>query len=481
MNRALGSLAALTLAAAGTTAPAADRSKPPAPGPVRPLKLPAVVSRTLANGIPVMVATMDEVPVVDISVVVRAGAATDPAGKPGLALLTADMLDEGAGGKDALQVEDSLDFLGAEVTAGAAWDHAAVVLHVPVARLEQALPVLAEIVLRPDFPAADLERVRADRLAEFLQSRDEPQDIASAALARAVFGAAHRYGTPIRGTAAAVAGLTRADLQAFHAARYTADRAAIVVTGATSADAVVPLLEKAFGAWAKGSAAAAELPTPAPLRGLAIVLVDKPDAAQSVIRFGAVGPSRRTPDFATLEVLNTLLGGSFSSRLNSNIRERNGYGYSASSRFDYRGAGGSFVAAADVQTDKTAPAVSEFMNELRRIRTLPTAAEAERTRNYKALGYGATLETTRQLGAKLAAAWVYGLSVDGIAAFVPDALAVDPPRMQKAAAAWIDPARMALVVVGDRKTVEAPLRALNLGTVSVRSIDEVLGPAPRAQ
>lgn len=477
---------ALTLSAAASVflpgaSSGADRSKPPAAGPVRPLTLPTLHRQTLSNGIPVVIATMNEVPVVDIAVVVRAGATADPKDKPGTALLTADMLDEGAGGKGALDLEDALDFLGAEITAGATWDQATVRLHVPVARLNDALPLLSDIALRPDFPEADFERVRTELLNDFLQSRDEARDVASAALARAVFGASHRYGTPVRGTAAAVQGLTPAALRAFHKTRYTADQAAIIVAGAVTADTLVPLLEKAFGTWKKGaeSGAVTSIQPPERLKLLTLVLVDKPGAAQSVVRFGMPGPDRRTPAFADLQVMNTLLGGSFTSRLNDNLREQHGYAYGASSSFDYRRTGGLFIAGADVQTDKTAAAVGEFVKELERIRTPATAEEAERARNYAALGYGSEVETTRQIASKLVAQWIFGLPEDSLGSFVPAALAVGAPQIQKAAATWVDPARTALVVVGDRKTVEASLQALKLGAVHVLSVDDVLGPAPK--
>lgn len=463
-------------------ADAADRSKPPSPGPVRPLRLPTLEKRSLANGVPVIVATMDEVPVVDVVVAVRAGASVDPEDKPGAALLTADMLDEGASGKGALELEDALDYLGASVTTGAGWDSASARLHVPVARLGEALPLLADVMLRPDFPETDFKRLRSELLTDFLQSRDEARDIASAALARAVFGAQHRYGTPVRGTAASVQALSRNDLAALHKAHYSADQAVIVAVGAVKADSLLPLLERAFGSWAKaaGSTAPAVAP-PAVLRGPSLVLVDKPESGQSAVRFGAPGPDRQTPLYYDLEVMNTLLGGSFTSRLNDNLREQHGYAYGASSSFDFRRSGGLFVAGADVQTDKTGPALGEFMKELQRIRTPVTAEEADRARNYAALGYASEVETTRQVATKLVNQWIYRLPDDAISAYVPRALAVTVTQIEKAATASVDPSKMALVVVGDRKAIEAPLRALKHAPLTILGVDDVLGPPPKVE
>ena len=194
---------------------------------------------------------------------------------------------------------------------------------------------------------------------------------------------------------------------------------------------------------------------PAALEARTVWLVDKPGAAQSAIRVGAVGPSWSAPGYAAAEVMNTLLGGSFTSRLNDNLREQHGYSYGAASRFLRYRTGGLFVAFSDVQTDKTAPAVTEFLKELERIRTPAKPEEAERARSYAALGYAGDFETTAQLARRVADRVVYDLPEGFFEEFVPKALAVDVAALQAAARAVVDPARMAFVVVGDRKAVEA--------------------------
>jgi predicted Zn-dependent peptidase len=474
----LALLAAAGMAAAAT--PPADRSRPPQPGPARPLALPEIHRLALSNGLPVLLAEAHEVPTVEIALLIRTGAAADPLDHPGLASMTADMLDEGAGGKDALALADALDFLGAELTTGASWDSSRVRLHVPVARLGEALPLLADVALRPDFPEKDLARLRREALTDLLQARDEPGRVASWALARAVFGDRHRYGRPEAGDVPALTGMGVADLKAFHARHYRPGNAVLIVVGDVTA-ALLPQLERAFGSWPAGGEAPPSLPEPQQLEGRAIWLVDKPGAPQSVIRIGRVGPARRDPDFAALEVMNTLLGGSFTSRLNDNLRERNGYTYGAGSSFGYRRVAGLFLAGADVQTDKTAPALQEFLGELTRIRTPVTPAEAERAHNYLALGYAWEFETTRQLAAQIATQALYDLPSDAFTSFVPKALAVGPQEIRRAARGQVDPERLAVVVVGDRAAVEGPLRALKLGPVRVLSVDDVMGPPPRGE
>lgn len=484
----------LTLAAAALTTlavfgplsaaePGADRGQPPAPGPVRPLTLPAVQRFALGNGLGVKLVESHGVPVATVLLVVRGGAATDPAGREGLAAMTAAMLDEGAGGKDALALDDAVTFLGAELDTWTFWDSTAVSLKVPVARLEPALSLMADVVLRPDFSAKELDRLRREALSRLLQARAEPGAIASRALAAAVFGSTHRYGKPVNGDAASIAAFTPAALKAFHAEHYRPGNAFLVVTGDVVPAALTPLLEKAFGAraWPAGGGAPKPLPPPAQLKGRVVWLVDKPGAAQSVIRIGRVGPDRRSVDYFPAEMMNTLLGGSFTSRLNDNLREKRGYTYGASSSFDYRLSGGQFRAGADVQTKVTGEAMTEFLKELERIRTPAAPQEVERARTYMALRLPQDLETTDQLAAELANQTLQSLPDDYLASYVEKTLAVTPEALQKAAREHVDTAKMAFVVVGDLATIRKPLEALKLGPVRVLTVDEVMGPAPKTQ
>lgn len=466
------------LLAAGGTGSAADRSKPPTPGPARPLRLPAVQRLALSNGLPVLLAESHEVPVAAVTLVVRAGAVADPLDRPGLAAFAADLLDEGAGGRGALALADEIEFLGASLETGAGWDATSVSLRAPVARLEPALSLLADVALRPDFPEPEIERLRKQALTRLLQSRDQPRVVGAWALARAVFGA-HRYGRPLAGDAAALSGFAAADLRAHHGRLFRPENAALLVVGDVT-PASLPLFEKAFGGWARGGAAAVPaLPEPAQVKGRSIWLVDRPGSAQSVIRIGRVGPRSPAADQHAMDVMNTLLGGSFTSRLNDNLREQHGYAYGAGSSFDQRRVAGLFLAAADVQTQSTAEALGEFMKELRRIRTPAAPAEVERSRSYLALSYAEEFETTSQIASRLADQWLYGLPADYYTSFVPKALAVGVADLQKAAAARVDSENLAIVVVGDRAKVETKLRGLGLGPLRLSSVDEVMGPAPR--
>jgi zinc protease len=473
---------AVAVAAAATAAFAqADRSHPPEAGPPRPLKLPAFEQKALSNGVPVVLVGMHEVPVAEVVLVVRAGATADPAGREGLASMTAEMLDEGAAGRDALALADAIDFLGATLETGADWDDSTVSLRVPVARLGDALPLMADVALRPDFPEKELDRLRKEALTALLQARDVPGRIASRAVAQAVFGKAHRYGRPETGDAASISALSIADMRGFHDSRYAPAAATLVVVGNVTAESVLPLLEKAFGAWKAPAAAPAAPAVPAPpqVRGRTVWLVDKPGSVQSAMRLARVGVSWTDPQYAATEVMNTLLGGLFTSRLNDNLREKHGYTYGARSGFARYRTGGLFVAMADVQTDKTAPALTEFMNELARIRTPATPEEAARARSYAALGYAAEFETTQQVAAHVVEKVVYDLPDGFFEQFVPKALAVDAAAIGRTAQAEVDPRTIAIVVVGDRSKVEGPIRALNLAPIKDLTVEDVMGPAPK--
>ena len=454
---------------------AADRSKPPALGAPPQLNLPPIQKRMLSNGLPVWVIEAHEVPLVQINLVLKAGAGDDPVGKFGLASLTAAMLDEGAGKRTALQLADEVEFLGAALTTNSSFDASAVRLNVPVSRVKDALPLMADVVLRPTFPEDELNRVRQERLTALLQAKDDPASVAPLAFARIVFGAMHRYGTGVAGTEATLKGFTVQDLKSFHASMYQPGNAVVLVVGDVTADAIVPQLEMQLGSWKGTSAPRKPVPAAAQLAQGQITIVDMPGAEQSQIRIGWVGVPRATPDYFTLEVMNTILGGSFTSRLNQNLREEHQYSYGASSRFDMRLSAGAFQAGAGVQTDKTAEALREFFNELNGIVKPVGADELTKAKNYIALSFPSEFETSGDLSSKMEELVVYDLPERYFGQYIDNIQAITAAAVQKAAATYIQPKRFAVVVVGDRKVIEAGIRALNLGAVRVMSVDEAIG------
>jgi zinc protease len=330
------------------------------------------------------------------------------------------------------------------------------------------------VVLRPTFPAAELERLKQERLNGLVQAQDNPAAIIGYAFPRVVFGSTHRYGTPASGLAPAIGAITEDEVRAFYKEHYTAGHATIVVVGDVTMAAAKAELDKAFTGWASAGSGVANAAIPAApqLTAREVVLIDKPGAAQSQIRIGWVGVPRSTSEYAVLQVLNTILGGSFTSRLNQNLRERNGYTYGAGSAFDMRTSAGPFFATAGVQTDKTADALREFFVELDGIQKPVPATELDKARNYVALGFPGEFETTRNLAQKLEELVVYNLPESTFQTYVDAVTKVTAAEVQQAAARYVQPGKMAVVVVGDRKAIEPGIAALKLGPLRVVPIEE---------
>ena len=470
-------LVALGVSSAAQQGP--DRSHPPQPGPPAELRLPAIQKQKLSNGLPVWIVELHKVPVAQVNLVSVSGTANDPPGKYGLASLTAALLEEGAGSRSALEIADAVDYLGADLGATAPSDTSAVRLHVPVARLADALPLMADVALRPTFPKDELERQRQQRLTSILQSRDDPPTIAALAFSRILYGKGHRYGTAQMGTAETLKAFTVDDLRGFYGSMFRPDSTTLLAVGDVKADALLPALEKSFGTWkTSGTATAEKLPPVEMPTTRRVFLVDKPGAPQSQIRIGNVGVARSTPDYFPLIVMNTVLGGSFTSRLNNNLREVHGYSYGAGSGFDMRSAAGPFAASAGVQTDKTAEALQEFFKELNGILKPVPADELARAKNYVSLRYPSGFEATGDISRRLEDALVYHLPDDYFSKYVQNIQAVTAADVQRVAQKYINPDRATVVVVGDLKTIEPRIRALNLGTVTVMTLDEVFGPKP---
>lgn len=443
---------------------------PPRPGPAPSVTLPTPVSRTLPNGLEVIYVRHGALPVAHATLLTRGGTSDEPADLTGLAAFTAGMLDEGAGGRDALELSAAVSQLGARLSTGAGWDAAYVDLHVLSDRLPEALALMADVAISPDFPAAELERLREEELTDLARARDEPRVIASNAFASLVYGPGHSYGRIPN--MESIRAIDRDRLRAFHAAAYRPAGSALILVGDVDADALHPAVERAFGSWRAGGGA----PSPAsgstgtPTIGrTTIYLIDKPEAAQSEIRIGHPGVARDHPDYFPLVILNTILGGSFTSRLNTNLRETHGFTYGAGSSFAMRRDAGPFTASAAVITAKTDSAVVEFFNELRRIRdeAVPTA-ELERAKSYVALGLPRRFETTAAVASQLADLETYGLTVDFYNDYVERIMAVTADDVRRVAREHVRPEQSVVVIVGDLSTIEPGLRALELGPLEIR-------------
>lgn len=464
--------AALCAAAAGPlSGQQVDRTRPPQLPAPAPLRVPPVQSARLPNGLEIALVEMHEVPIVDITLLVRAGTVRDPRDMPGLATFTAGMLDEGAGRRTALEIAEEAAFLGAQLGSGATYEYASVNLHVPRRQLIAALDLMADVALRPAFPDSEVARQRELRRTGILQLRDNPVAQAPIAFNAIVFGADHPYGWPTGGTEASTSALSRDVVEQFYRTWYRPNNARVLIVGdITMADARRLVTER-FGAWERGEVAALPSATaPAPA-SRAFYLVDKPGSAQTVIRIGHVGVARNTPDFYALQVLNTILGGSFTSRLNMNLREAKGYTYGANSGFAMRRLAGPFTASASVVTAKTDSSLIEFFRELRLIRdSVVPATELSKARQYLVLGLPGDFETTSGTAGQILDLMANDLPLDWYRTYTERINAVTAADVQRVARRYLDPDHFAIVVVGDRSQIEPGIRALGEGPIYLRDL-----------
>lgn len=457
-------------AAARPRAAGADRARPPALGPLKPLHLPAVQVQELPNGLTLYVVEMHKVPVVDVTLVVRAGSVRDPQDQPGLATFTANMLDEGAGKRTALEIAEQADFLGATLGAGASLENATVRLHCTKTRLGEALDLMADVALRPAFADSEIARQRELRQNALLQLRDQPTAIAPLAFSAILYGS-HPYGHPATGTEASTAALDRRKVEDFYRAYYHPGNARILVVGDVTVPEARQAIESRFGGWEKAEVAPPPVAEAPPAGARTFYVVDKPGAPQSVILIGNLGVARSTPDYFPLRVLNTILGGSFTSRLNQNLRETHGYTYGARSSFDMYRLAGPFRATASVQTAKTDSALIEFFKELRGIRDRAVPAdELAKAKRYIALSLPSDFETTQGATGMFLDLIANDLPLDTYETFIPRIEAVTAADVQRVARKDIDPDHFDVVVVGDRSQIEGPIRALNEGPIEFRDL-----------
>jgi predicted Zn-dependent peptidase len=490
----LAALAALSLAAAcggppvvTTNVPAAPRpvvsapidlTVPPTLGPPPALRLPPVTTRTLPNGLKLVVVEQHELPLVDVVLDVRNGGEADPAGKAGTASLTSGMLTEGTTTRSSLQIADQAAYLGVRVGAGSGWEQSTVSLHAPIAQLDSALALFADVALHPAFNAPDLERVRKVRLTALQQVRDRGPAIADRAYATALYGEQHPYGRPLSGSETSVADITRDDLVKFYTTYFRPNNATLLVVGDVRPDDIERRVLALFGNWARADVpTVAENNASAP-KATTLVLIDKPGAAQSSFRLGGIGAPRTTDDYFAIEVMNTILGGSFTSRLMQNLRETHGYTYGAGSGFSMRRSAGPFTASAEVVSAKTDSAFVEFMKELRAIRDTVPSDELAKAKRYLQLGLPQDFETTGSIAFQMLPLITYGIPLNFYDTAVQKIGAVTQADVQRVARKYVDPDRLTIVIVGDRKLIEPGLRALNPGEIIIRDVRDVIGAVP---
>jgi zinc protease len=466
-------------AAAPEVKDAFDRSVMPTPGPTPEFTPPSFVRRELANGMDVLIAERHELPIVAINLAIKGGANLEPAGKEGLADMMASLMTEGTARRDAIGLASALSEIGASLGANSGREESGLTLTTLTKNLGPALDLFKEVLLQPTFPEAELERLRKQRLAGILRRADDPQSIGRLVFPKTLYGADHPYGRI--DTKASVEGIGRADVEALYRALFQPQNAALIVVGDVKPDEIVAKLDAAMAGWKPGDTkapAAAEAPKAATA---GLYLVDKPGAAQSVLYVGQVGVPRKTPDYFALDVLNSVLGGQFSSRLNLNLREAKGYTYGARSGFSFRQGPGPFSAVTSVQTAVTKEALAEVVKEIRDI-TGPrpvTAEELAFAKDNTIKGFPSGFGTTFGVAGQLAELVTFALPDDYFRTYRAAVEAVTAEDVARVAKKYLDPENLTIVVVGDAAKIEEGLKSLPFGK-SIRRLDPEGNPADAA-
>jgi zinc protease len=449
-----------------------DRTAPPPPGELRAFRFPPFLRRTLPGGLTVYAARLAGVPLVSLDLVTRAGAQYDPLEQAGLATFTASLIDEGSARRDSLEIAAWVERLGGYLYSAADWDSGYVAAALLAEHLEPGLDLLAEIALSPTFPEREIERIRQQRLTELLRRAYDPSSQADDRLSEVVY-AGTPYAAPLLGRPESLEALGRDDVVAFYERHGSLAGATVIAVGDLDPEELIRGVERTLVPRA-GQEPAPGPPEirPVPLDGVAVHIVDRPGSAQTELRLGHAGVKRTHPDFLALNVLNMLLGGKFTSRINMNLRERHGYTYGASSRFAGRLGPGPFVVDAAVSTESAGAAAKEVLVELRRIREdLVEPQEMDETLSYMIGVYPYTLQTIGDVAKRLEILAVYGLPDDYYDAYAERLNAVTRETLLEVARRHVDPENIAIVAVGPADELVPQLEGIGPVTVHRRPAD----------
>jgi len=447
------------------TAAEIDRSKQPELGADRPFQAPQVRSAKLDNGMEVMVVERRDLPKVAVTLVTRAGSVDDPKGKEGLASLEVEAIKRGTKTKKALEIDDALGDLGTSIGGSANLEGSTLTLEVLRRNLASALAIVADVARDPSFPPDEVEREKKKRLDGLAQEENNPNSINRRVSQMLSFGASHPYGHPTQGFPSTVEKITPEDLARFHDTYWKPGGSALILVGDVSLSDAVELAKRSFGSWTGGAPPAATIPAPHPVGPGKVFMVNRPDAAQTVVALILPGPARGAPDFYTLSLANQVWGGAAGARLGTNLREEKGYSYGVFAFPNPYSKYGMWRAAGGVQTIKTKESVVEFEKELKLIAGDKPVSDTELTnaKHERVRGYAQQFEAMGRVADQMTDLWVVGLPMSE--------LQREPDELQKAtldsvnatARKYAQPSGATLLLVGDLSKIEAGVRELNLG------------------
>lgn len=459
-----------------------DRTKVPTPGTTPVLRVPTWTRAKLANGATLIVSERRGLPLVSFSITFLGGSNQfEAAGKRGVAAMTVSMLTEGTKTKTGDELSDALQLLGTGIGANIGGEEGSVSFVSTSKNFDATLALLADMMLNSTFPEPALERLRARTLVNLTTQKDQPNIVGAQVFAKILYGEAHPYGQRV--TEASVKSITREDVIAFQKAYFQPGRAIITIVGDIGAVQAKAAVEKGLAAWTRGGDPPSfDYPKPPELQPAKIYLVDKPGAAQSVVNIGLPGPARNTPDYFALQVLNTILGGQFQSRLNANIREQKGYSYGVNSGFNYGKGPGAFRAGGAIFSAKTDAALIEFMKELKGIvGEKPVTDEEIKTAKESLIQrLPQRFASVTGISGAISSLTVDGLPDDFYQTYAAKVSAVTKEDLLRVAKRYIDLNHLAIVIVGNRAEVEGPLKATGIAPITVIDIEgnPVSAPGP---
>ncbi len=447
------------------------RKTVPKAGPPVTVHLPVPETFTLANGLKVYVVPEKALPILSASLVTRAGSENNPADKAGLASLTAQVMGEETTTRDLKQLADAQERIGVRIGVAASMDASGSSMTVLTNHTHEGMDLFADVIEHPAFKTEDLERLRKQRLIGIQQETDSVASMAQRVGPKLVY-ADQPYGASQTGTTETVTTMTRDDVTGFYAAHYGPKDSALVLVGDITPVEAKKLAEQYFGKWTGNASAAVTLPPAPSLPPTHVVILDKPGAPQSALFAYGVGVPANSPDLQTLQVMNYVLGGSFASRINMNLREKNGYTYGANSQYAFYRGGGPFLAGGLVRTDVTGPAATQLMYEIKRFPTAPpTEEELNEAKVARIQSLPGQFETTQAIAGSMGSIFLYDRPLDYYATLPAKYNAVTAADVARVAAADVHPDQLIIVAAGDRSKIEPQLKEANLGPVEVRDIN----------
>ena len=444
----------------------------PTPGAVRPYEFPVVHHHVLSSGMRLVVVPMPRLPLVSVLALVDAGASGEANTVAGVAQLTARTLVEGTHSLDGAALTSRFEGLGTSLGAGADWDSSLVRFTVTRSRLAEAFALFADSLRAPAFAEGEVIRLRDERLADLAQQIAEPRGLADQRFSGFVYAGASRFARPVGGTVSTVRTLDQDAVRQFHAAHYGAATTTLLFVGDITVQDALGLAEAEFGRWTGAAKPTPGIVAQAASSSRRTVIVEKAGAPQSELRVGHVGVPREHPEHLAIVVMNAILGGLFSSRINLNLREKHAFTYGASSGFDWRRAAGPFAVRTAVKTEVTGRAVEEILREIDAMRAAPPSAdEVALATDYLAGVFPIRFESTDAVAGALASALTFGLGPDWFVRYRERIRAIGPAEVHAAARAHLDPSRLLLLAVGDGDAIAEPLAALAVGALTRHASD----------